>query len=79
MEDRRLYYAGVDMTDWNFTYDENDEKFIWKAFVALCNYAEEFIPCGKCPLYGKVCYKGNGDSGKKFWDKVYKELENAKL
>lgn len=74
----KMIYAGVDMTDWDFHFDENDEKFIYKAFVALCNYAEEFIPCGDCPLYGKICFSKN-DAGKKFWDKVRRELYGVEL
>lgn len=74
----KMIYAGVDMTNWDFSFDENDEKFIYKAFVALCNYAEEFIPCGDCPLYRKVCFS-NGENGHKFWDKVRRELEGVEL
>lgn len=74
----RMHYAGVDMTDWDFTFNEDDPKFIYKAFVALCNFAEEFIPCGKCPLY-ELCYSKNGKDGKKFWDKVHRELADVKL
>lgn len=74
----KMIYAGVDMTNWDFHFDENDEKFIYKAFVALCNYAEEFIPCGDCPLYGKICFSKN-DAGKKFWDKVRRKLDGVEL
>ena len=77
-EHDRVAYAGVDMTDWDFTFNEDDPKFIYKAFVAVCNFAEEFIPCGKCPMY-ELCYSKNGKDGKKFWDKVHKELADVKL
>ena len=70
MAKERMYYAGVDMTDWNFSFNKDDKKFIYKAFIAVCNFAEEFLPCEKCPLY-KLCYSKNG---KAFWDKVHREL-----
>lgn len=76
---KKKCYAGVDMTNWDFSFNEDDPKLIYKTFVALCNYAEEFIPCEKCPLYGKLCCAGSGENGKKFWDKIYKELENVDL
>lgn len=76
---RELNYAGVDMSNWNFSFDENDDKLIYKAFVALCNYAEEFILCGKCPLYGKLCGPSCGEDGTRFWEKIHKELENVEL
>lgn len=63
------------MTDWDFSFDENDPKFIYKAFIALCNYAEEFIPCGQCPLY-QLCFS---EKGTKFWEKIHQELENVML
>lgn len=78
-EERKLVYSGIDMTNWNFSFDENDTKLIYKAFIALCNYAEEFIPCGKCPLFGKLCYEKSGENGEKFWDKVREELEGVDL
>ena len=77
-EHDRVAYAGVNMTNWDFTFNEDDPKFIYKAFVAVCNFAEEFIPCGKCPMY-ELCYSKNGKDGKKFWDKVHKELADVKL
>lgn len=75
MKNNRIYYAGVDMTDWDFSFNEDDPKFIYKAFVALCNCVEEFIPCGECPLY-KLCYKKDG---MKFWNMVYKKLDGVSL
>ena len=75
-DNERMYYAGVDMTDWDFSFKEDDHKFIYKAFIAVCNFAEEFIPCGKCPLY-ELCYSKNGKNGEKFWDKVHKELADV--
>lgn len=73
----KMIYAGVDMSDWDFSFKEDDDKFIYKAFIALCNYAEEFIPCGKCPLY-TLCYSKK-ENAEKFWNKVYKELEDVEL
>lgn len=69
----RMYYAGVDMTDWDFSYKEDDHKFIYKAFLAVCNFAEEFSGCVGCPL--KTLCIGSND-GNKFWDKVHRELAN---
>lgn len=75
---RELKYAGVDMTFWDFTFCEDDEIFIYKTFVALCNYAEEHIPCGKCPLYGKLCCC-NTTAAINFWNKVSEKLKDYKL
>lgn len=67
----RMYYAGVDMTDWDFSYKEDDHKFIYKAFIAVCNFAEEFSGCDYCPLRNKLCFSKNGNA---FWDKVHREV-----
>ena len=75
-DNERMCYAGVDMTDQNFSFNEDDQKFIYKAFIAVCNFAEEFLPCGECPLY-ELCYSKNGKDGAKFWDNVHKELANV--
>ena len=75
-KDERIYYAGVDMTDWDLSYKEDDPKFIYKAFIAVCNFAEEFTGCAGCPLM-KLCM--NSSDGGKFWVKVHKELEGIKL
>ncbi|WP_097006704.1 hypothetical protein [Lacrimispora amygdalina] len=64
--------AGINMTNWDFS-DYKDPIFIYKAFVAVCNYAEEHIPCGNCPLY-KICFSDN-NAEKEFWEKVYNKLE----
>ena len=66
-----MYYAGVDMTDWDFSYNEDDPKFIYKAFMAVCNFAEEFSGCAECPLRDKLCFSKNGNM---LWDKVHREL-----
>jgi hypothetical protein len=67
-EEEKLYYAGVDMTDWDFS-DINDPRFIYKAFAAVCNFAEELSGCAGCPLRDKVCFSKNGN-GERFWDNV---------
>lgn len=59
-----MYYAGVDMTNWDFSYKEDDPKFIYKAFIAVCNFAEEFSGCACCPLVS-LCF--SSDDGKRFW------------
>lgn len=69
-EENKLYYAGVDMTDWDFP-NIDDPSFIYKAFVAACNFAEELSGCAGCPLRDKVCFSKNGE---KFWDGVHKKL-----
>ena len=71
-KDERMYYAGVDMTDWDLSYKNNDPKFIYKAFMAVCNFAEEFSGCAGCPLRDKLCFSKNGNM---FWDKVHGELK----
>lgn len=63
----RLYYAGVDMTDWDLSLKEDDPKLIYRAFLAVCNFAEELSGCDGCPLRDKLCFSNNGD---KFWDRV---------
>lgn len=68
---KRMYYAGVDMTDWDLTFDTNDTKFIYKAFIAVCNFAEEISGCAGCPL-NRLCMGSN--DGDKFWHKVHSEL-----
>ena len=66
MSEERMYYAGVDMTDWDFS-DIDDPDIIKKAFVAVCNFAEELSGCAGCPLRDKICFAKNGD---KFWNNV---------
>ena len=67
MEDNeRLYYAGVDMTDWDFS-NIDDPNIIRRAFLAVCNFAEELSGCAGCPLRDKVCFSENGE---KFWDRA---------
>lgn len=61
----RIYYAGVDMTDWDFSYKKDDPNFIYKAFAAVCNFAEEISSCEGCPLK-TLCYSKDGY---KFWIK----------
>ena len=68
----RKYYAGDDMTDWDFSYKEDDPKFIYKAFIAVCNFAEEFSGCACCPLRNKLCFSKNGNA---FWDRVHREVD----
>ena len=70
----RMYYSGVDMTSWNFLYKEDDPKFIYKAFIAVCNFVEEFSSCAGCPLREKLCFSKNGNM---FWDKVHEELADT--
>jgi hypothetical protein len=65
-DNEKLYYAGVDMTDWDFS-NIDDPNIIRKAFVAVCNFAEELSGCAGCPLRDKVCFSKNGE---KFWDRV---------
>lgn len=65
----KLYYAGVDMTNWDFS-NIDDPKMIYKAFVAVCNFAEELSGCAGCPLRDKVCFSQNGE---KFWERVHIE------
>lgn len=67
------YCAGIDMTNWHFD-EEPNELLIYKAFIAVCNYAEEHIPCGNCPLYQKLCF-GNRETASIFRNKVYEKLE----
>ena len=74
--DKRMYYAGVDMTNWDLSFNEDDPKFIYKAFIAVCNFAEEFTGCAGCPL-NRLCM-GSSD-GNKFWDKVHSELADVEL
>jgi hypothetical protein len=82
MEDsERMYYAGVDMTDWDFSYKKDDPKFIYKAFIALCNFAEELSGCAGCPL-NQLCFSSarlGSNDGVEFWDKVHNELSEVKL
>ena len=61
-----MYYAGVNMTNWDFS-NVDDPETIKKAFVAVCNFAEELSGCVGCPLRDKLCFSSNGD---KFWDKI---------
>lgn len=71
----RMVYAGMDMTDWNFNFQDGDEKFIYKAFYAVCNLVEELSECEKCPLR-KLCFGRNkGESGD-FWGKVTDEMKS---
>ena len=79
-ENERMYYAGVDMTDWDFSYKKDDPQFIYKAFIALCNFAEELSGCAGCPL-NQLCFSSRlgSNDGVKFWDKVHKELSEVKL
>lgn len=72
----RMYYAGVDMTDWDLSYKEDDKKFIYKAFIAVCNFAEEFTGCAGCPL-NRLCMGSN--YGGKFWDMVHGELADVQM
>jgi len=72
----RMYYAGVDMTDWDFSFKEDDPKFIYKAFMAVCNFAEEFSGCVGCPLRDKLCFSKHGHM---FWGKVHRELTDVNL
>ena len=74
--DDRVYYAGVDMTNWDFTFNEDDQKLIYKAFMAVCNFAEEYSGCAGCPLRDKVCFSKNGSM---FWDKVHTELAGTEM
>lgn len=74
--DKRMYYTGVDMTNWDLSFNEDDPKFIYKAFIAVCNFAEEFTGCAGCPL-NRLCM-GSSD-GSKFWDKVHSELADVEL
>lgn len=74
-DNERRYYAGVDMTDWDFSYNEDDPKFIYKAFIAICNYVEELTDCAECPLKN-LCMDYNGLS---FWRNVFKELKEVNL
>lgn len=67
-EKERMYYAGVDMTDWDFS-DVDDPNHIYKAFVAVCNFAEELSGCAGCPLRDQICFSKNGN-GDKFWSRV---------
>lgn len=67
MSEERMYYAGVDMTDWDFS-DIDDPEIIQRAFLAVCNFAEELSGCAGCPLRDKVCFSKNSE---KFWDKVF--------
>lgn len=76
LKERKLIYAGVDMTNWNFDFNKDDDTFIYKAFIAMCNYAEVFIPCGKCPLYGVLCCTDKKQA-EEFWNLVYSKLENV--
>lgn len=78
-DNERKYYAGMDMTNWDLSYNEDDPKFIYKAFIALCNYAEEFDCCNtRCPLY-ELCFSKNGEDGQKFWNIVYHQLDEISL
>ena len=74
--DEEKYYAGVCMKNWDLSYNEDDPKFIYKAFVAVCNFAEELSGCAGCPL--KNFCIGSYD-GSKFWNKVHRELSDIKL
>lgn len=75
-EKEKMYYAGVDMTDWDLSYKEDNPKFIYKAFIAICNFAEEFSGCAGCPLRDKLCFSKNGN---KFWDMVHEELADVEM
>jgi hypothetical protein len=72
-----LYYAGVDMTDWDYTYKEDDQKFIYKAFIALCNFAEDISGCSGCPL-NSLCY-GEKQNGNAFWNNLYATMADVNL
>lgn len=64
---KEMNYAGVDMSKWDFSnIDEPD--FIKKAFLAVCNFAEELSGCAGCPLRDQVCFSKNGE---RFWDNVH--------
>lgn len=61
---KRYHYAGVDINSADLSYDESEEKFIYKAFTALCNYAEDQLRCAGCPL-SHICFPIKEiDSGK---------------
>jgi hypothetical protein len=70
-EKERMHCAGVDMTNWDFS-DIEDPKHIYKAFVALCNFAEGISGCAGCPLRDQICFSKNGN-GDKFWSRVLSE------
>ena len=69
----KMYYSGVDMTNWNFDFQEQDKDFIYKAFIAVCNFAEEISGCAGCPLM-PLCHSHDGLKGEVFWDYVHKNL-----
>ena len=70
-----MCYAGIDMSNWDFTFNEDDNLFIYKAFIALCNYLEDRAACEACPLRD-LCFSTDG---KKFWNMIYSKLNERNL
>ena len=71
-EKEKMVYAGVDMSNWDLDFKDDDENFIYKAFVVVCNYAEDKNSCNNCPL-SRLCFSENGE---KFWNKINERLND---
>lgn len=37
------------------SFEIDDIKKVYSAFLSLCDYIEENVGCGKCPLYDDMC------------------------
>lgn len=72
---KRYHYSGVDIDSTDLSYDESDERFIYKAFAALCNYAEDQLRCAGCPL-SHICFS---DQGNRFWERVINMSQGGEL
>lgn len=47
-------------------FDENDVKKLYEAFIKTCDYIENEIGCGKCPLFNDMCGAVNQTRAKEF-------------
>lgn len=36
-------------------FETEDIQQLYAAFVSLCDYVEEEIGCGECPMWSKIC------------------------
>lgn len=70
-----MRYAGVDMTDWDYSYKDDDGTFIYKAFLSVCNYTEEYCGCAGCPLK-PLCFSKDGS---RFWKSVLSKITEMKM
>ena len=46
--------------------NKSDVINLYDAFIALCDYVEENIYCGNCPLWNKMCGNENKDNVTQF-------------